>query len=46
MYADDHNTPWGIVNFPRKAQSMATIELGAANFERTITENDIVLVDF
>ncbi len=25
---------------------MATIELGAANFERTITENDIVLVDF
>jgi len=25
---------------------MATIELGADNFERTITENDIVLVDF
>ena len=25
---------------------MATIELGAENFERTITENDIVLVDF
>ncbi|HZJ04359.1 MAG TPA: thioredoxin [Nocardioidaceae bacterium] len=25
---------------------MATVELGAANFERTIAENDIVLVDF
>lgn len=25
---------------------MATIELGAENFESTITENDIVLVDF
>ena len=25
---------------------MATIELGAENFERTITENDTVLVDF
>ena len=25
---------------------MATIELSAANFERTITENDIVLIDF
>lgn len=25
---------------------MATIELGAENFERTITESDIVLVDF
>lgn len=25
---------------------MATIELGAENFERTLTENDIVLVDF
>jgi thiol-disulfide isomerase/thioredoxin len=25
---------------------MATIELGAENFERTITENDVVLVDF
>jgi len=25
---------------------MATIELDAENFERTITENDIVLVDF
>jgi len=25
---------------------MATMELGAANFERTVTENEIVLVDF
>jgi thioredoxin reductase (NADPH)/thioredoxin 1 len=25
---------------------MATIELGAANFEQTVTDNDIVLVDF
>lgn len=25
---------------------MATIELNAENFERTLTENDIVLVDF
>jgi thioredoxin len=25
---------------------MATIELGAANFESVVTENDIVLVDF
>ena len=25
---------------------MATIDLGAANFESTITDNDIVLVDF
>ena len=25
---------------------MATIELGAENFERTLTENNIVLVDF
>jgi len=25
---------------------MATVELGAKNFERTITENDIVLIDF
>ena len=25
---------------------MATIELNAENFERTVTENDIVLVDF
>jgi thioredoxin len=25
---------------------MATITLGAENFERTVTENDIVLVDF
>lgn len=25
---------------------MTTIELGAENFERTITENDIVFVDF
>ncbi len=46
MYDDDHNTPWGIVKFTRKARSMATIEFGAASFERTITENDIVLVDF
>jgi len=25
---------------------MATVELGAENLERTITENDIVLIDF
>jgi thioredoxin len=25
---------------------MATIDLGAENFERTVTENDIVFVDF
>jgi thioredoxin len=25
---------------------MATIELGAENFERTVTDNEIVLVDF
>lgn len=25
---------------------MATTELGAANFEKTVTDNDIVLVDF
>jgi len=25
---------------------MATVDLGAADFERTVTENDIVLVDF
>jgi thioredoxin 1 len=25
---------------------MSTTELGAANFERTVTENEIVLVDF
>jgi len=27
-------------------QAMATMELGAANFEPTVTENEIVLVDF
>ena len=25
---------------------MATVTMGAANFEKTVTENDIVLVDF
>lgn len=46
MYDGNDNTPWGIVKFTRKrGRVMATIELGALNFERTLTGN-IVLVDF
>ncbi len=47
MYDGNDNTSWGIVRFTRKrGRVMATTELGAENFERTLTGNDIVLVDF
>ncbi len=47
MYDGNDNTSWGIVRFTRKrGRVMATIELGAEKFERTLTGNDIVLVDF
>jgi thioredoxin-like negative regulator of GroEL len=47
MCDGDYNTSWGIVRFTRKGgRVMATIELGAENFEQTLTGNDIVLVDF
>lgn len=41
------NTPWGIlIPVPTKELAMTTIDLTAENFEQTISDNEIVLVDF
>ena len=41
------NTPWGIPGVPaREEKNMSTIELRAENFESTVSENEIVFVDF